>query len=554
MRHLRIAILLVALVCLGWAAGASAAPNAYITNSNFGFGGSVSVLDTATNMVVATVSAGSFPVGVAVTQDGTRVFVTDQSSNALLVIDTATNSVIATVTVGLGRTPRGVAVNSAGTRVYVANLGSNSVSVLETVTNTVIATVLVGTRPLGVAVNPAGTRVYVANSGNNIVSVIDADTNVVIAAVSVGLSPQGLVVTPDGKRVYVTNQGSQGLRPVPGSVSVLETVTNTVIATVPVGTIALGVAVNPAGTRVYVTNQGSNSVWVLDVASNTVVAVVPVGAGPYGVSVKPDGSAVYVVNNFGDNVSVIDAATNTVTATIAVGSFPIAFGSFIASPTASANATTVSLDAVAPNTVVVHSTQPVVFTAQLVRKDTGAALAGATINFLVDGVATGSVTTGKDGVATVTFDPSSLTPGFRMVTAQFAGATIGGVTWQASTSAPQTLQVVYLFDGFEGPLENVGLTERKAGSTVPIKWELEDANGEPMGSLSSVQSVLIGLFPCTGGAPSTIANLTAAVQLESDEGKFIVHWQTPKSGAGQCYRVTVTLDDGTTHAADIRLR
>ena len=35
----------------------------------------VSVIDTATNTVTATVPVGSYPIGVAVTPDGTKVYV-----------------------------------------------------------------------------------------------------------------------------------------------------------------------------------------------------------------------------------------------------------------------------------------------------------------------------------------------------------------------------------------------------------------------------------------------------------------------------------------------
>ena len=79
----------------------------------------VSVIDTATNNVTATVTVGSSPIGVAVTPDGTKVYVTNYDSNTVSVIDTATNNVTATVPVGTS--PRGVAVSPDGTKVYVAN-------------------------------------------------------------------------------------------------------------------------------------------------------------------------------------------------------------------------------------------------------------------------------------------------------------------------------------------------------------------------------------------------------------------------------------------------
>ena len=85
----------------------------------------------------------------------------NEGSSTVSVIDTATNKVTATVPVG--NYPCGVAVNPAGTKVYVVNTLDNTVSVIDTATNKVTATVPVGNVPTGVAVNPAGTKVYVTN-------------------------------------------------------------------------------------------------------------------------------------------------------------------------------------------------------------------------------------------------------------------------------------------------------------------------------------------------------------------------------------------------------
>ncbi len=79
----------------------------------------VSVIDTATNNIIATVDVGSSPTGIAVSPDGTKVYVTNYDDNTTSVIDTATNNVIATVNVGAG--PMGVAVSPDGKKVYVTN-------------------------------------------------------------------------------------------------------------------------------------------------------------------------------------------------------------------------------------------------------------------------------------------------------------------------------------------------------------------------------------------------------------------------------------------------
>ncbi|MFN2607087.1 MAG: beta-propeller fold lactonase family protein [Acidimicrobiales bacterium] len=291
---------------------AAVSPRAYVANAN---SNTVSVIDTATNTVVATVAVGSFPIAVAVNPAGTRAYVANANSNDVSVIDTATNTVVAIVAVPAGAFA--VAVNPAGTRAYVANGDSNNgiVSVIDTATNTVVATVAVGLIPEGVAVSPDGTRAYVTNEFDSTVSVIDTATNTVVATVAVDGSPIGVAVNPAGTRVYVGNQGSN-------DVSVIDTATNTVVATVFVDGAPAAVAVNPAGTRAYVANYDSNDVSVIDTATNTVVATVAVGAGPEGVAVTPDGTRAYVTNSGDNTVSVINTATNTVVGTIVVGTFP----------------------------------------------------------------------------------------------------------------------------------------------------------------------------------------------------------------------------------------
>jgi YVTN family beta-propeller protein len=298
-------------------------PYAYITN---GCSDTVSVIDTATNTVTATVDVGSEPYGIAVNPAGTKVYVTNGYGDSVSVIDTATNTVTARVLVG--SSPRGVAVNPEGTKVYVANEASDgTVSVIDTATNKVTATVNVEEDPCGVAVNPVGTKVYVTNFGNDSVSVIDIATDTVTARIDVGYNPLGVAVSPEGTKVYVANFGSDD-----GTVSVIDTATNTVTAGVPVGDDPLGVAVNPEGTKVYVVNHESNTVSVIDTATNNIAATVSVGDWPNGVAVTPDGKYVYVANGYSNNVSVIDAATNTVTASVPVGDCPVAFGQFIGTP------------------------------------------------------------------------------------------------------------------------------------------------------------------------------------------------------------------------------
>ena len=314
---------------------ANAQVRAYV--ANFG-SDSVSVIDTSSNAVVATVTVGDQPQGVAITPDGQSAYVA-MCGGDVWVLDTSTNKVATKVVVG--GCPTGVAITPDGKHAYVTKDNANAVAVLDTSSNTVVATVAVGPAPGGVAITPDGKHAYVTNvgTGSGTVSVIDTSSNTVTATVNLGnAGPVGVVITPDGTRAYVKN----GLP----SVLVVNTSSNTVVATVALtgGNDAspVGVAISPDGTRVYVTRFSSNSVAVIDTSSNSVVATIGVGGFPDGVAVTPDGTRVYVTSSpnatgAGNGAtSVIDASSNTVIANVGVGSTPFGIAIMPASSTPAA--------------------------------------------------------------------------------------------------------------------------------------------------------------------------------------------------------------------------
>src|SRR5579864_8498990 len=124
--------------------------------------------------VVCFLGIGLFAIPV---RSQTYAYVTNQSYDAVAVVDTRNNAV--TDFVGVGGAPFWVAVTPDGDRAYVTNQASNSVSVIETVRNRLMATIKVGNLPSGIAISAEGTRAYVANSTSNSVSVIDTEKNAV---------------------------------------------------------------------------------------------------------------------------------------------------------------------------------------------------------------------------------------------------------------------------------------------------------------------------------------------------------------------------------------
>ena len=119
--------------------------------------GNVSVIDTATNKVTATVDVGYHPVGVAVSPDGKKVYVSNLDSGTVSVIDATTYAVIDTLNIVA---PFWIDVAPNGKKVYVANRLNDTVSVIDTVTNKVTTMVVNdGIYPCGVISQPERTEV-----------------------------------------------------------------------------------------------------------------------------------------------------------------------------------------------------------------------------------------------------------------------------------------------------------------------------------------------------------------------------------------------------------
>ncbi len=262
-----------------------------------------------------TVSVGTNPYQLVTV--GSLVYVANQGSNSVSVIDSSTNTVTSTITVGAQ--PYGIAYNSGSKEIYVSNLKGNSVSVIDAdptslTFNTVTHTISVGIEPYYVA--SLGSSIYVTNNISGTVSVIDTGTHAVTATVHVGVAPRG--IKAHGNDLYVANFGSSYGSAAQGTVSVINSLNNTVTNTISVGSGARGVTVN--GSEVYVANFNDGTVSVIDTGTNTVTHTITVGKNPRGTLSL--GSNVYIENFDDGTISVINTGTHAVTATVKVGNTP----------------------------------------------------------------------------------------------------------------------------------------------------------------------------------------------------------------------------------------
>ncbi|BBO15408.1 autotransporter domain-containing protein [Bradyrhizobium sp. TM102] len=250
------------------------------------------------------IGTSTYPHSAVFSADGRFAYVVAMSG-AVEVIDVVGRTVVATIPVA-GQTA-GLALSPDGSSLYVTSSSAHSVTVISTATNVVVGSpIAVGAAPYGVVVSPDGTRAYVANQGSANISIIDAASKTVIGTVAAGSSPSGITTSPDGSRIYVTNQSD-------GSVTVIDAASQSVVTTVSVSGLPLSVAASPDGSRIYVTTQ-SNQLVVINALTNTITASVTLSGGPssngIGVTVTPDGSRAYITTGFG--FYVMDTATNTI--------------------------------------------------------------------------------------------------------------------------------------------------------------------------------------------------------------------------------------------------
>jgi PQQ-dependent catabolism-associated beta-propeller protein len=295
-------------------------PHVFVSNEG---SGDVTVIDAGTHRAVARIPVGLRPRGIHVAPVGDRVYVAlsdnaptaETDADAIAVIDLRSGKLIARHSAGSD--PEQFGLSPDGRILYASNEDAGMASVTDLRDGTVEAQLAVGIEPEGVAVSPDGRWVYVTAETSNTVSVIDTRTNEVVASFLVDVRPRAAAFAPDGRRAYVTNEIS-------GTVSVVDAERHQVIGTIKLGEGAkpVGVIVAPDGGRVYVANGHGHSVAVIDSRTHEAVATIPVGRRPWGITVSPDGRHVYIANGGSDDVSVIDASMLRVVATVPVGSRP----------------------------------------------------------------------------------------------------------------------------------------------------------------------------------------------------------------------------------------
>jgi YVTN family beta-propeller protein len=304
----------------------------FVTNE---MSGDLSVIDARTRTLTATVSLGKRPRGLTTSPDGKTLFVAlsgspiggpgvdesklpppDKAADGIGVYDVAAMKILKILR-GFSD-PERVAASADGARLYVASEDTGTAIIADAADGRVLKSLAVGKEPEGIRLNHSGTFAYVTSEVGNQVSVIDTRRQAVVKQLPVGKRPRDIAFSPNDEWAWISGEAD-------ASVSVIDARTHVLAASIAIpgrNARPMGMAASRDGKYIYVTTGRGGSLVKIDAASRTVIDTVAVGDRPWGVALSPDDKLIYTANGPSNDVSVVDAASFEVLTRIPVGNRP----------------------------------------------------------------------------------------------------------------------------------------------------------------------------------------------------------------------------------------
>jgi YVTN family beta-propeller protein len=185
-----------------------------------------------------------------------------------------------TADTGQATVSRSLALSADGTTLWVTNAESDSISQIDVATRVLRKEILLGAhapavdpvtqrydpavRPRAIALVDALGKAYVAGQSANRVFVVDLGTASVSTSIPVGAEPTAVVAAPDGSAVYVVSHQS-------ATVTKIDTHSDAAVTVVPIGEHPWGASVRADGSLLYVSHLLlSPGVTAIDTATMTV--------------------------------------------------------------------------------------------------------------------------------------------------------------------------------------------------------------------------------------------------------------------------------------------
>jgi hypothetical protein len=153
----------------------------------------------------------------------------------------------------------------------------------------------------------------------------------------------------------------------------------------------------------------------------------------------------------------------------------------------------------------------------------------------------------------------TLTGGTSLGVGTFTATCSGAVdnAGNAGNTAVVNYSVAFQFTGFLAPVDNSPVMNiAKAGQTIPLKWRLTDANGNPVLNLSGVTVIAAPLTCETGAGGDSIEEyaLSSSGLQNLGDGYYQFNWKTPTGYANTCETLRLDLGEGAAHTALFQFR
>lgn len=167
-------------------------------------------VDIARREVIdALVTGEDDPHLIALSPDGSRLYITNRGSNTVSVASVDPLEVVATWPADDGA--EAIALTPDGAELWVGNRTAETITVFDTRDGTVLRDLAVGFDPVRLAVSPDGALIAVADYSNARVVILDATTGAQLAVVDLeagaGISqPSHLGFSDDGAALFVSGQ------------------------------------------------------------------------------------------------------------------------------------------------------------------------------------------------------------------------------------------------------------------------------------------------------------------------------------------------------------
>jgi YVTN family beta-propeller protein len=314
------------------ASPATVAGHAYVSNEG---AGTVSVIDTDSGRVVATLAVGKRPRGLKLSRDGSRLYVAvsgvprcvggdmdcdplkhDLLADGIAVVDTRALKLLKTLSAGSD--PAQLDVTPEGRRLFVANADTGGASVVDAVTGDRITRIPVGRGAESVCLSPDGAWALVVSQKDSIVSLIDTHLLELVRTVAVGQRPRDATFSSDGRFAYILGELDASLYriAVPSGQPVQR------LIQLRRQDHPLALTLDAPEHRLYVSSASGGRITVVALDDPHVLAEITVGVRPHGMALTHDRALLFAANSGSNDVSVIDTASFHIIKTIAVGRSP----------------------------------------------------------------------------------------------------------------------------------------------------------------------------------------------------------------------------------------